>query len=361
MKVSINAQFIDGPYGGGVMVAKSLKKYFESKNVRVVNSLHDDDIDVIFHINPFPFLMRSPQYSFVSAYQYKLKHPETIVVAGVHECDERKGTTYMNRLLVRACAFSDAVVFVASWLVPLLEKAKFSKKKFYRVILNGADEDVFNSKEKKWWNHKQPLRLVTHHWSNHILKGHDIYQQIDEKLADPEFASKYAFSYIGNFPNELSYTHSTVVEPLSGKSLADELRKHDVYITASRNEPAGLHHIEGALCGLPVLYIESGGIPEYCKGFGIPFTPETFFQALEKMREEYDEHVAALSRYNKTATQMAEQYYTLAKELVANKETYKDKRSIFVRSLLWLVLHVYDFIFGWYMKLKVKFLTIFSL
>ena len=40
--------------------------------------------------------------------------------------------------------------------------------------------------------------------------------------------------------------------------LANELKKHDIYITASENEPSGNHHMEGALCGLPILYKDSG-------------------------------------------------------------------------------------------------------
>ena len=38
-----------------------------------------------------------------------------------------------------------------------------------------------------------------------------------------------------------------------------------MYITGSQNEPSGNHHIEASQLGLPVLYIESGGIPEFVK------------------------------------------------------------------------------------------------
>ena len=38
----------------------------------------------------------------------------------------------------------------------------------------------------------------------------------------------------------------------------NELKKHDIYITASENEPSGNHHMEGALCGLPILFKDSG-------------------------------------------------------------------------------------------------------
>ena len=31
------------------------------------------------------------------------------------------------------------------------------------------------------------------------------------------------------------------------------------------------HHMEGALCGLPILYKDSGAASEYCNDFGISF------------------------------------------------------------------------------------------
>ena len=61
-----------------------------------------------------------------------------------------------------------------------------------------------------------------------------------------------------------------------GLELASELKEHDIYITGSLNEPSGNHHIEGALfCGLPILYINSGGIAEYCS-YGLEINLDNF-------------------------------------------------------------------------------------
>ena len=45
----------------------------------------------------------------------------------------------------------------------------------------------------------------------------------------------------------------------SGQNLANELKKSNLYLTGSLNEPRN-HHIEAAQCGLPILYIDSGGM-----------------------------------------------------------------------------------------------------
>ena len=57
--------------------------------------------------------------------------------------------------------------------------------------------------------------------------------------------------------------------PVAGRELASELRDADLYVTGAVNESAGMHHIEAALCGLPILYVDSGATPEYCNGFGM--------------------------------------------------------------------------------------------
>ena len=69
--------------------------------------------------------------------------------------------------------------------------------------------------------------------------------------------------------------------------LGDELRKHDVYLTAARWEACGMHHIEGACCGLPVLFHkEGGGINETCKNYGVEYDNiPSFFDGLEEIKK----------------------------------------------------------------------------
>ena len=59
-------------------------------------------------------------------------------------------------------------------------------------------------------------------------------------------------------------------------------------MTGSLNEPSGNHHIEAAQCGLPLLYINSGGIPEYCEGYGVSFEEHNFVEKLGEIITEYD-------------------------------------------------------------------------
>lgn len=93
-------------------------------------------------------------YSFFDAYLYKIKHPSVKIITRINECDERKGTHYMNKLLIDASSYSDYIVFIASWLKPLLEKQGLNKDIPSSVILNGSDEQIFNTQNKQLWNKK---------------------------------------------------------------------------------------------------------------------------------------------------------------------------------------------------------------
>jgi hypothetical protein len=204
-----------------------------------------------------------------------------------------------------------------------------------RVILNGANTDIFNDQGYISWNGSNKLKLVTHHWGAGYLKGFDIYEQLDKMMAQPPFRDKVEFTYIGNIPSNVNFTHTRLVPPQSGAELATSIRSQHVYLTASQNEPAGMHHIEGAMCGLPLLYRESGALPEYCQGFGVSFTAENFEQKLQEMIATYDHWAARMRDYPHTAERMCENYYKLFLELLERRDEIIKQRRWW-RKPIWL-------------------------
>lgn len=351
MLISINSKFIDGPYGGGMQFANFMKQFLEEANHTVINNLDKKNIDIILHVNPFPFLMNSSAFSFLDAYAYKLKNPETIIIQRINECDERKGTNYMNKLQIATSKYSDFIVFIASWLHPLYEESGLEINNNFKVILNGADKKVFNTENKSKYIENEKLKIVTHHWGAGLLKGHDIYQKLDKLLENNEINKYFEFTFIGNVPKELKYNNTRIVNPLYGKELAEELKKHHIYLTASRNEPAGMHHIEGALCGLPLLYINSGALPEYCNNFGICFSENNFEEKLNQMKLEFQFYESEMIKYKNTASKMAEEYLKLFHELIANREKYAFKHKKTLKSFFF---SIYSKIYTLRNKIKFK-------
>ena len=171
------------------------------------------------------------------------------------------------------------------------------------------------------------MRIVTHHWGANWNKGFDIYLELDKLISSTKWKNKISFTYIGNLPKKFKFENTKVIMPLSGKNLAEAIKKNHIYLTASINEPSGNHHIEGAQCGLPLLYINSGGIPEYCSGFGEIFDKYNFEQKLEKLMYEYIKSVENMKNYPNNSIIMCTEFENLFIEMLENKEKLLDQRD----------------------------------
>ena len=102
-------------------------------------------------------------------------------------------------------------------------------------------------------------------------------------------------------------TNIKLIPPVDSEKLAQILRKHDIYITASENDPCSNSLIEGLACGLPAIYRNSGGHPELVKGAGLPFEkPEDIPSQIVRL---YENHESFRSFINiNTITDMSKQY-----------------------------------------------------
>ena len=328
MKLAIGARPYDGPWGGGNRFVASLCEALVQTGHQVVHELRDRDIDIILIVDP---RWRSPNVCFGpgAVLRYLLfRNRNAIVVQRINECDERKGERFINHKLVRANYVADATVFVGEWLTELSVWRTHLRSPWF-VIRNGADTRVFNRDGFQSWTGQGPLKLVTHHWGYHPMKGFDVYTLLDRMLADPSWRDRIDFTYIGNLPAGFAFENANYVKPLDGADLAAELKRHHAYVTASINEPGGNHQNEGALCGLPLLYRQSGCMPEYCEGFGVPFAgPEDFAQALERMIGGYAELGARMPQYPHTADAMTAQWIGLFERLLAERDAIVTRRRL---------------------------------
>ena len=141
------------------------------------------------------------------------------------------------------------------------------------------------------------------------MKGIETYLYLDGLLEDEWMRRRFEFTYIGNIPNGIKFKNTRCIPVLAGKALADELRSHHVYLTAARWEACSMHQLEGACCGLPLLFIdEGGGAVECSKGFGIQFTKKTFVTSLFKMLELYEGFRQKMQEFPLNSTTMNRKY-----------------------------------------------------
>ena len=176
------------------------------------------------------------------------------------------------------------------------------------------------------------MRIVTHHWGANWNKGFETYKKIDELLENKLWKNKIEFMYIGNLPKGFTFNNVNVVEPLSGKELSAKIKENHLYITGSLFEPSGNHHIEGAQCGLPILYLNSGGTPEYCKGYGLVFNEANLKEKIFEMMNDYDEYVKKLKEYPFNSDNMSSNYEDLFIGMLNKKEDVLLSRSLDLKN-----------------------------
>jgi len=333
MKVAIGSQVFDGSWGGGNLFVKNLKNFLLENNTKVVHYLEEPDIDIILITEPRIESLTST-ISLSEARLYKsLVNKNVKLVHRINECDERKNTNYVNKKMMKVSKFSDFTIFVSSWISDLY-KNKGIKLKDSCVILSGSDTEVFNNIGKQPWDRTTKLKIVTHHWGNNWNKGFEIYSFIDNLLETKTFSNKFNFTFIGNLPDNFNFKNTNYVQPKSGLQLANELKSNDLYITGSLNEPSGNHQIEASLCGLPVLYINSGGIPDYQQNYGIEFNKNNLEEKLQEIYENYDYYFERNKSFDFNSKVMCKEYFDVIKSIYQPISNSKNKISFYVYNLV---------------------------
>jgi len=149
------------------------------------------------------------------------------------------------------------------------------------VIPNAVNPNIFFKLDENRSLGRE-IKLVSTSWSDNPMKGANDYKWIDENL---DF-NRYSYTFYGRIKE--NFKNIVVKPPLPSLDLADALREHDLYITASRNDPCSNALIEALACGLPALYKNSGGHPELVGFGGLPYDQIDEIPAkLERLTENY--------------------------------------------------------------------------
>lgn len=284
-RVVFNMRPVRLPWGGGNQWVNQMIRSLRSAGYSVRFNL-GRAVDCIVLVDPR--LARPDGLSLDDIERYKNRYPHVVCVHRINENDQRKQTTFMDGLLAEANAYADYTVFISSWLRDYHAERWFDRKKPHSVIINGADPRFYHPLGSAEYRPGHTMRIVTHHWSDNWLKGFAVYQEVDRLIAKGKLPNTELW-VIGRWPSEISWKAAKTFSPTWGAHLSRLLRNCHVYITASKWEPGGMHFIEGAQCGLPVLYQrDGGGIVEVARKFGIGFADDVY-SAIVEMRERYPE------------------------------------------------------------------------
>ena len=255
MKILINRSPINGPWGGGNNFVSAFTNFLSENDHKVVHEF-EPEIDILFVQDPRP---DDSGISINEILQYKEKNPNAKIIQRINECDARKNTEHMDRLLLSCSPYLDKTIFVSDWMKEYFVRKGWRCNNNF-VVHNGVDKNIF--KPSGMISFSKKVSVVAHHWSNNLLKGFDAYEFLDY-LAGKGVID---FTYIGRHRN--SFQNTKTIEPCHGEKLANSLSVHDVYISGSRFDPGPNHILEALAVGLPTyVHVNGGGAVEFAGGY----------------------------------------------------------------------------------------------
>jgi len=158
------------------------------------------------------------------------------------------------------------------------------------VIPNAVDPAIFYPPAEREPLGGRKVRVLASSWSVNPRKGAGTLAWLDRHL-DRE---RFELTYLGT--PSVAFEWVRTVGPLDSDGVARELRGHDVYVAASRDDPCSNALLEALACGLPAAYLASGGHPELVGDGGLAFhADEELPDVLERLVQGIDAYRAAIS------------------------------------------------------------------
>ncbi len=267
-KASIYFKFHKPPWGGGNQMLLALSKALTSKGWKISNKLRGTFSALLFnsfHINiDEAKKIRTRDKRII----HRIDGPTSLIRGKDEELDQ-------NIFIVNK-KVADISVFQSAW--SLFKTLELKYKPVNPILIqNGADSEIFNTNGRIAFSNRRKTKLISSSWSDNPRKGESIYQWLDEHL---DF-DLYEYTFVGRVNGQ--FNNINVIPPVDSGELANILRQHDIYITASDNDPCSNALIEALSCGLPSIYYNRGGHPEIVGHGGLGFNDKEDIPTLLKM------------------------------------------------------------------------------
>jgi len=291
-------EFHKPPFGGGNQFLIALKKQLEMRGLDTgTNRVGPNTRVCLFNSHCFNFnALRNAADRFNPRFIHRVDGPIG-AYRGEDDGTDRKIWQINHEI-------ADVTVFQSEYS---LRKHKEMKLEFKNpvIIHNAVDPEIFNPKGRIGTpDGKRKIRIIASSWSNNPRKGGPVYKWIEDHLD----WDRYEFTFIGR--TRQNFTKIKTIDARPSEELADILRQHDVFITASQEDPCSNALLEALSCGLPVVYLNSGGHPELVKDAGEPFASnEESLIALDKVAKDYGRYQSKIQV--DSIERVAERYYEL--------------------------------------------------
>ena len=324
-------EFKNGPYGGANQFLKALHH-----NLQQINHYQEDINEantIIANVNPgslLPLLQQIPPL--------KKKYPGKMIIARLDGPISliRGQDKYLDKITAQFIKlFADGVIYQSAWCKKNNTEL-FNISSPYQVIIhNAADNNIFYPKNNPPKTTK--TKLIALSWSDNWRKGFKVYDYLDNHL---DF-SKYEMTFVGNTP--IKFKNIKIIPPLSSKQLADTLRQHHIYITASKNDPCSNALLEALSCGLPAIALNSGGHPELIKKGGELFQNENnIISKINMVKANYQQYKNSLPSHN--ISSVTNEYLNFAQSILQDHQNkssspkqssnFKTQQALYLKFIL---------------------------
>ena len=323
-KINILYQFKEGPFGGANQFLKGLKVKLLNKGL-YENNAFDADI-IIINSSPSSFTK-----SLRPLMKIIFKFPEKFIVNridGPVGLIRNSGIEYDKSFMLFSKYFCDGIIYQSSWSRNKLLNLNIIPKISETIILNGSDSSFFNTLDRDSFNSSDKIKIISSSWSENMNKGFNAYKWLDENLN----FDKYEMTFVGNSP--LSFKNIKIIPPKSSQTLIDLLKKSDIYITASQNDPCSNSLIEAISCGTIPISLNDGGHSEInpIKELNFDHVSE-IPQLLNYVEENHEYLIKNLSIDNLNS--VSERYINFALGLkIRNNYNFLTKSIVLVRIVL---------------------------
>jgi len=262
--IFINFRNTTNSYGGGNQFVNAYVSYLKKiNNVNIVYDLTDKiDIYLIIGIRKDNKFKRYSMDEIINNKKNNKNNNHGKIICRINDCDFTRKIRTIETGFIQYLNDFDLLIY-NSYFIKRYYESKYDEfvNKKNKVIHNSCDSAIFFPKTK---HSNKKIRIVTHHWSDNVNKGYYYYKKFAQYCLNN---TDYEFSFIGRkFNDKFDINGVNCIHEMSGMELSNELRKYDVYLSASIYDACPMHVIEGLSCGLPILYIDiEGGGRELCQ------------------------------------------------------------------------------------------------
>lgn len=311
-------------YGGGNITTYYIQKYFDDKynNFKITYELQNP-INLYLIIDPFKD-NKFKRYSLEDVINHRNNDNKNgKIIIRVNDCDITRPTLPSDRSREKAIIKNsheiNYYIFNSDFIKNYYNKLINIQNS--QIIYNGCDTSIFypnqNIKPIKY-------KVVTHHWSDNMNKGYQIYYDLWKFLNKTE---NYEFVFIGKNVPEM-FKKVPIIGPYIGIELSNAIRDCHIYITNSIYDSCPNHVIEAISCGLPILYRNhEGGAKELCELF--PKKIGESYSNLEELLEklfiiqknyaEYKENIEQYCKYFELGKQISKYHISFLNILFQKK------------------------------------------